>query len=150
MKRVNIDSLTIHGDKDQEERSAVLKSFREGKVKLLIGTDVTARGIDIPDIAIVVNYDLPDEAENYVHRVGRTGRGKNKGHAYSFCAEEEQESLDEIQGYLDKEIAVMIIDDDEYADTLNIERDRTNDYMSLIKEMEEFEQKKKIKKRKKK
>lgn len=150
MKRVNIESLTIHGDKDQEERIEVLQKFRDGDIKLLIGTDVTARGIDIPDIAIVINYDLPDESENYVHRVGRTGRGKRKGHAYSFCSEEEQDTLDDIQTFLDKEIEVVMIDDEEYSDTLNIDRDRTNDYMALIKEMEEFEEKKKKKKRKKK
>ncbi len=150
MLRAEIESLTIHGDKDQEERNEVLQIFRDGKINLLIATDVTARGIDIPDIAIVINYDLPDKSENYVHRVGRTGRGKRKGHAYSFCSEEEYETLEEIQEFLEKEIKVVPIDDGEYSDTLNIERDRTNDYMSLMKEIEEFEEKKKSKRKKKK
>ena len=149
MLRAEIQSLTIHGDKDQEERNKVLQTFREGEIKLLIATDVTARGIDIPDIAIVINYDLPDKSENYVHRVGRTGRGKKKGHAYSFCSEEEYETLEEIQEFLEKEIKVVDVDDGEYSDTLNIERDRTNDYMSLMKEIEEFEQQKKSKRKKK-
>ncbi len=145
MGRVDIPSLTIHGDKDQEERTQVLQQFRTGETNLLIGTDVTARGIDIPDITIVINYDLPDEAENYVHRVGRTGRAKKKGHAYSFCSEHEKETLDEIQSYLDSKIEVLSIDDTEYADTLHIERDRTNDYMAIMKDIEEFEESKKKK-----
>ena len=142
MARADITSRTIHGDKTQEERIEVLEQFRSGQVNLLIGTDVTARGIDIPDISIVINYDLPEESENYVHRVGRTGRGKRKGHAYSFCAPEEEEALNDIQEFLEKEITVLNVDSEEYHDTLHIERDRTNDYMSLIKEMEEREESK--------
>ncbi|MCL4132283.1 UNVERIFIED_CONTAM: hypothetical protein GTU68_017466 [Idotea baltica] len=140
MARAGITSLTIHGDKTQEERITVLEQFRSGNVNLLIGTDVTARGIDIPDINIVINYDLPDESENYVHRVGRTGRGKRKGHAYSFCSPEEKEVLNNIQEFLEKDINVIKVDGEEYHDTLHIERDRTNDYMSLIKEIQEREE----------
>lgn len=147
MGRVDIDSLTIHGDKNQEERSEVLEQFRNGEVKLLIGTDVTARGIDISDVDIVVNYDLPDEAENYVHRVGRTGRGKRKGHAYSFCAKDERSTLDEIQGFLEQLITVIKMDKLEYANTLNIERETKYDYMALIDDINEFEKSKKKKKR---
>jgi len=151
MARADIASLTIHGDKSQEERTKVLEQFRSGNVNLLIGTDVTARGIDIPDISIVINYDLPDESENYVHRVGRTGRGKRKGHAYSFCSPVEEEVLNNIQGFLKKDIQVLNIDGDEYHDTLHIERERTNDYMALIKENQEREEnRKKSNKRKKK
>ena len=142
MARADITSLTIHGDKTQEERITVLEQFRAGNVNLLIGTDVTARGIDIPDISIVINYDLPDESENYVHRVGRTGRGKRKGHAYSFCSPEEVEMLNNIQEFLEKDINVLNVDGEEYHDTLHVERDRTNDYMSLIKEMQEREESK--------
>lgn len=143
MGRVNIPSLTIHGDKDQTERTKVLNQFRSGEVNLLIGTDVTARGIDIPDIAIVINYDLPDEAENYVHRVGRTGRAKKRGHAYSFCSEDEKETLEVIQSFLDSKIKVLHVDEGEYTNTLHIERDRTNDYMAIMKDIEEFEEAKK-------
>jgi len=148
MERVGIESLTIHGEKDQEERSEVMQTFRDGTTNLLIATDVSARGIDIPDIQIVINYDMPEVAENYVHRVGRTGRGKNKGDAYSFCAPEEKEILDEIQGFLDKEIHVIKLDKLEYSNTIHIERERKNDYQSVIDEIEEFENRKKRKKRK--
>ncbi|MCB9298959.1 MAG: DEAD/DEAH box helicase [Lewinellaceae bacterium] len=149
MERVGIPALAIHGDKDQEGRSEVLRQFKTGETNLLIATDVAARGIDIPDIEIVINYDLPEEPENYVHRVGRTGRGKRRGNAYSFCSEEERKTLAEIQGFLDKEIKVLEIDKFEYSDTINIERDRTNDYRALIEEIEAFEDRKKKRKRKK-
>jgi len=148
MERVGIASLTIHGDKDQKERTQVLQQFREGATNLLVATDVTARGIDIPDIQIVINYDLPDEAENYVHRVGRTGRADKKGHAYSFCAEEEKPMLAEIQSFLAKEIKVLTLADHEYSDTLNVEQARKHDYRSLLEEIDSLESKKKKKKKK--
>jgi ATP-dependent RNA helicase RhlE len=94
MERVNIASDTIHSDKDQNKRSAVMQSFRSGDNKVLIATDVSARGIDIPNVDYVVNYDLPEQTENYVHRVGRTGRGTQRGHAVSFCSEEEKPLLE--------------------------------------------------------
>lgn len=149
MERVNIHSLTIHGDKDQNERTQVLNEFRNGKTNLLIATDVTARGIDIPDISIVINYDLPVDPENYVHRIGRTGRAKRRGHAYSFCAATEKEILVEIQSFLDAEIAEIKLDKIDVKDILNIGLDRTHDYMALIKEDKEEEEKWKKKKKKK-
>ncbi len=109
---------------------------------------MTARGIDIPEVEIVINYDLPEEPQNYVHRVGRTGRAGKKGYAYSFCSEEERKTLSEIQGFLDKEIKVLELDKQEYSDTVNIERDRTHDYRALMEEIEAFENRKKKKKKK--
>jgi len=150
MGRVDVEAATIHGDKEQDERTAILESFRQGDTMMLIATDITARGIDIPDISIVINYDLPLEAENYVHRVGRTGRANRKGHAYSFCAPEEKKVLDEIQGFLNKDIQEIKVDKLEYSDTLNIAKDRTNDIEALINEIEELEIRKKKKKKKKK
>ncbi|MCB0689392.1 MAG: DEAD/DEAH box helicase, partial [Saprospiraceae bacterium] len=89
MKRVNIDSLVMHGDLSQAERSKALGQFKDGTVQVMISTDVSGRGIDIPEVALVVNYDIPDEMEYYVHRVGRTGRGERRGLAISFCSSEE-------------------------------------------------------------
>ncbi|MCB9049362.1 MAG: DEAD/DEAH box helicase [Lewinellaceae bacterium] len=148
MERVGIPALALHGDKGQKERSEVLDQFKSGNTNMLVATDVAARGIDIPDVEIVINYDLPEEPENYVHRVGRTGRAKKKGNAYSFCAEEERATLSEIQGFLDKEIKVLEVDEFEYSDTLNIERDRKNDYRALMEEIEAFENRKKKRKKK--
>ena len=93
LERVDIKSDTIHSDKLQEEREGVMRGFRSGFLKILIATDVSARGIDIQNVEYVVNYDLPESTENYVHRVGRTGRGSQKGQAVSFCSTEEKEIL---------------------------------------------------------
>jgi len=115
MARVGIDTVSIHGDKEQAERAVVMQAFREGQQRVLIATDVSARGIDVPDIAYVINYDLPDKAENYVHRVGRTGRGVNKGEAISFCSNEERPLLEAIQDFINKPVAVMDVDRNTYA-----------------------------------
>merc|ERR1711991_1198232 len=76
--------MGIHGDKSQEARSAALESFRSGEVPLLIATDVAARGLDIPKVEVVVNYSFPLTIEDYVHRIGRTGRGGKTGKAHTF------------------------------------------------------------------
>ncbi len=137
MERVSIPSITIHGEKDQAERSDVMKTFKEGKCNIMIATDVSARGIDIPDVNYVINYDLPDQAENYVHRVGRTGRGIHKGIALSFCSEEEKERLEEIEQFLNKEIEVVELGKKDYARTLDIAKKKIGaDVMALIEDHE--------------
>jgi len=150
MERVEIKSSTIHSDKLQNERSQILDDFRTGVVKILIATDVSARGIDIPDIDFVVNYDLPEVPENYVHRVGRTGRGTKKGQAVSFCSPEEKEILDEIESFLDKEITVMDIDKNAYRETLDFTKDTDYNWKKLIRENEKEQQEYLAKKKKKK
>ena len=121
MARVDIDTITIHGDKDQADRSEVMAQFKEGKANILIATDVSARGIDIQNVNYVINYDLPEVTENYVHRVGRTGRGFKKGIALSFCAKEEKEKLAEIEEFLGKKIEPVKISKADYYYTLNPE-----------------------------
>ncbi len=116
MARVGMTVVSIHGDKDQRDRSEVMQSFREGKQRVLIATDVSARGIDVPDIACVINYDLPEKVENYVHRVGRTGRGVNKGDAISFCSSDEKPLLEAIQSFIAKPIDVVGVDKKAYAE----------------------------------
>jgi ATP-dependent RNA helicase RhlE len=147
MERTGIKSQTIHGDKDQHDRLAVMKQFKKGDVKVLIATDVSARGIDIANVDFVVNYDLPEQAENYVHRVGRTGRGTQKGHAISFCSTEEKPILAEIESFLDKPIKVMEITKADYSETLDFSNDVNYDLKSLLREVDEFEKKKKGKKK---
>ncbi len=107
MKRVGIETLTLHGEKEQTERSQVLKAFRDGECQVMVATDVSARGIDIPDVTHVINYDLPEKPENYVHRVGRTGRGFNKGQAVSFVSSTEKLLLDQIQALLPEKIKTL-------------------------------------------
>lgn len=150
MERVEISSSTIHSDKDQTERTKTLADFREEKIKLLIATDVSARGIHIPNVDFVVNYDLPEVAENYVHRVGRTGRGNKKGKAVSFCSTEEKEILKEIEAFLDKEIAVLDIDKSNYRETLDFTKDTDNNWKKLIRDNEKEQQEYLAKKKKKK
>lgn len=147
MERAGIETRTIHGDKEQHDRLEVLGQFREGVLKVLIATDVSARGIDIPDVDYVINYDLPDIAENYVHRVGRTGRGVRKGQALSFCSPEEKPVLEEIETYLSKPIAVLDIDKKEYAETLRLTEDVANKWKDVMDEIEEAEKWKKGRKK---
>lgn len=143
MERVNIEAQTIHGDKDQKERFDSLHAFKKGKVKVLIATDVSARGIDIPDVEYVINYDLPEQSENYVHRVGRTGRGKRKGDAISFCSEHEKEILAEIEAYLSEPITVLAVDKNDYQQTIDISHDTADKkaIKSMLEEIEFLEQK---------
>ncbi|MDX8340093.1 DEAD/DEAH box helicase [Draconibacterium sp. IB214405] len=149
MARVEIDSDTIHSDKEQAERDNTMKRFKSGELKLLIATDVSARGIDIPNVDFVVNYDLPEVAENYVHRVGRTGRGNQKGKAVSFCSAEEREILDEIESFLDKEISRLDIEKSDYADTLEFTKDTDYNWQKLMRDNErEIKEVKKKKKKK--
>ncbi len=137
MERVNIKTLTMHGGKEQQDRLDVMNEFKLGTVKVVIATDVSARGIDIQGVQFVVNYDLPDIAENYVHRIGRTGRGQSKGFAVSFCSIEEKDILEEIEGFLEQEIVVMEIKKGDYSDTLNFTEDTNDNWKALLKEAEE-------------
>jgi ATP-dependent RNA helicase RhlE len=135
MERVDIFGRTLHGDKSQTDRSSALNDFKEGKVRLLIATDISARGVDIAMVEYVVNYDMPEQAENYVHRVGRTGRGSHKGNAISFCSEEEVELLKEIEFYIGGSIEVLNIDKVDLADTLDFTKDTKGlDWRKLIEE----------------
>jgi len=148
LERVDILADTIHGDKLQEKRQRTMQGFRTGKLKVLIATDVSARGIDIPNVEYVVNYDLPETSENYVHRVGRTGRGNQKGQAVSFCSPEEKELLAVIEKNLGKAIQRIDISKNDYQYTLDISEDKSNDWKSLLKEAEQEEKKRKKKKKK--
>ncbi|MCU4162533.1 DEAD/DEAH box helicase [Carboxylicivirga caseinilyticus] len=151
MERVDIKSVTIHSDKYQDERTKAMNLFKNGDVKMLIATDVSARGIDIPNVDYVVNYDMPDQAENYVHRVGRTGRGKQKGYAISFCSPDERELLDTIESYVGYQLPVTELDKDDYLDTIDFSAETSTDWKNLMKEAEAMEEEiSKIKRKKKK
>ncbi len=92
-----ISADAIHGNKSQFQRTRALNNFKTKKVKVLIATDIAARGIDVNNISHVINYDLPNEAENYVHRIGRTARAGNDGTAYSFCSADDKKYLNQIE-----------------------------------------------------
>lgn len=110
-KRLSLNSIEnefIIGDLPQTKRLQVLDSFKRGSLRCLVATDVAARGIDVDDLAMVVNYDLPVEAENYVHRIGRTARAGKQGKAYSFCSEQDVYNLPAIERYLGATIPSVV------------------------------------------
>ena len=149
MARVGIETLTMHGGKEQSDRLQVMENFKNGGIRIMITTDVNARGIDIPNVDYVINYDLPDEAENYVHRVGRTGRGVQKGKAISFCSTEEKPVLEAIQQYLGKSVDEIKIDKSEYRETIAFSEEAPNDNWKLLLE-EDSKAKEQAKRKKKK
>lgn len=146
MERSNITAYTLHGDKEQEIREEVIQDFNEGKILLLIATDVAARGLDFVDVKLVINYDVPDQIDNYVHRIGRTGRGTKKGTAYTFCSPEEKELLKEIEKYIGHKLDRIHLAKDEYEETKLLSdqiQPSLKDTMDIIFEDEDFKKKKK-------
>jgi ATP-dependent RNA helicase RhlE len=107
LDKAQITSAAIHGNKSQGARQLALNNFKNGKSKVLIATDIAARGIDVEELSLVINYDLPNIPETYVHRIGRTGRAKASGIALSFCDNEEKAFLKDIQKLIDQKIPVI-------------------------------------------
>ncbi|MCR5762568.1 MAG: DEAD/DEAH box helicase [Treponema sp.] len=105
-----IQSEFIIGDLPQKKRLAIMDKFRDHKISCLVATDVAARGIDVNDLEMVINYDIPNEAENYVHRIGRTARAGKTGKAYTFCSEQDVYSLPPIERYIEKSIPSSVAD----------------------------------------
>lgn len=134
MERVGIKSEALHGGVPQDERFHILERFKTGENMLLITTDVAARGIDVPGVHAVINYDLPEVPENYVHRVGRTGRGKEKGWAIAFCSEEEKPFLQAIEEYTGDAIPVYELSKGDYLAVIEDSEDITYNWQSLIEE----------------
>lgn len=152
MDRQGFETITIHGDKDQSEREKSMQAFRSGTCKVLIATDISARGIDIPNVDLVVNYDLPESSEQYVHRVGRTGRGKEKGNAIAFCSSEEKQLLEDIDSNLGKPISKIEISKKDYNYTVETAVEgKDENWQALLEQAEEDEKQfKKIKKKRRK
>ena len=103
----NISAEAIHGNKSQNARQRALSNFKERKTRVLVATDIAARGIDIDSLTHVINYDIPDISETYVHRIGRTGRAGASGVSFSFCDSEERENLRDIEKLIGKKIPVI-------------------------------------------
>ncbi|MCC3865959.1 DEAD/DEAH box helicase [Terrisporobacter petrolearius] len=103
----SISAAAIHGNKSQNARQLALNEFKEGKIRVLVATDIAARGIDIDELPFVINYDLPEVAETYVHRIGRTGRAGRSGRATAFCSIEERNLYKAIEKLINKKIEVV-------------------------------------------
>ena len=104
LNRNGIRSAAIHGNKSQAQRTKALSEFKVGAVSVLVATDIAARGIDVSGISHVVNFDLPNEPENYVHRIGRTARAGTSGVAYSFCCASDRNYLNQIERVVKRKI----------------------------------------------
>ena len=105
--RANIKADAIHGNKSQAARQKALTDFKDGRIRVLVATDIAARGIDVDDLSHVINFELPNIAETYVHRIGRTGRAGLSGIAMSFCDTEEREYLRDIHKLIDQNIPII-------------------------------------------
>ncbi|MDR0982171.1 MAG: DEAD/DEAH box helicase [Culturomica sp.] len=104
LKRMNFNAAEMHSDLEQNVREQVLLDFKNSKITILVATDIVARGIDIEDIGLVVNYDVPHDAEDYIHRIGRTARANAEGLAITFVSEKEQGKFHDIERFLEKDI----------------------------------------------
>ena len=93
----------MHSDLEQAQRETVMHEFKAGRINILVATDIVARGIDIDDIRLVINFDVPHDSEDYVHRIGRTARANNDGVALTFISEKEQSNFKSIENFLEKE-----------------------------------------------
>ena len=105
--KAGIKAEAIHGNKSQNRRQEALNNFKKGTTKVLVATDIAARGIDVSELELVINYDLPNVSETYVHRIGRTGRAKMSGTALSFCDMEERAYLRDIEKLIHQHIDIV-------------------------------------------
>lgn len=109
LKKAGIHALSIHGDKTQGQRQNALERFKSGNIRVLIATDLASRGIDVPKLSHVFNYELPEDPESYIHRIGRSGRAGAVGEAVSLCCEEELERLYDIERMMKRELPLLEI-----------------------------------------
>ena len=115
LKKVKISAAAIHGDKGQNQRQKALRDFKDGRIRVLVATDIAARGIDIDKLKYVINYDVPNLPETYVHRIGRSGRAGEEGNAISICEPEENAYVKDIERLIKQKIT--IIQDNPYPQT---------------------------------
>ena len=104
----------MHSNLPQKSRTKALEQFKNGKIKILVATDIASRGLDIANVTHVINYDVPEHAEDYVHRIGRTGRAQREGDAATIVAPDEQAKLDAIEKFIDQQIPKLKLEDFNY------------------------------------
>ena len=131
LKLMKLNVGEMHSDLEQAQREEVMHEFKAGRVNILVATDIVARGIDIDDIRLVINYDVPHDSEDYVHRIGRTARANNDGVALTFVNEKEQGRFKQIENFLEKEIYKIALPEElgeapEYSPRNNDGKNRRN------------------------
>ena len=107
LRKKKIECAAIHGDKSQNQRQKALHEFKAGKIRVLVATDIAARGIDIDKLRYVINYDIPNESETYVHRIGRCGRAREEGISISICEPEENVYIRDIEKLIKQKIQIV-------------------------------------------
>ncbi len=117
LKKQNVSTAAIHGNKSQSQRQKALAQFKDGEIRVLVATDIAARGIDIDKLKYVINYDIPNIAETYVHRIGRSGRAGDEGNAISICEPEENAFIRDIEKLIKQNI--QVVKDNPYPQTDN-------------------------------
>lgn len=149
MRRVNIEVGVIHGGLQRMERLWALNAFSEGSQRVLVATDVSARGLDIPGINYVVNYDMPTDPEVYIHRIGRTGRGNHQGIAVSFCAPEEVPLRRAIEELIGRYLPVIEMDRVAHDETIELSAAADTDWRTLLRREEERQEEEALERKKK-
>ena len=114
LDKSGISSAAIHGNKSQNARTKALAGFKDGTIRTLVATDIAARGIDVEGISHVINYDFPPQAEDYVHRIGRTGRARTEGEAFTLCKPEDISMVESIEKLLGNPLPRKFVDDFSY------------------------------------
>jgi superfamily II DNA/RNA helicase len=112
LPRIGLKSKAIHSDLEQNEREEILREFKNKQLQLLIGTDVLSRGIDVEGIGLVLNYDVPPDPEDYIHRIGRTARAESTGHAITFINEHDQRRFHQIEKLIGREVTKVALPED--------------------------------------
>jgi ATP-dependent RNA helicase RhlE len=146
LSKKHIGAAAIHGNKSQNQRQKALKDFKEGRIRVLVATDIASRGIDIDQLRFVVNYDIPNEPETYVHRIGRSGRAGEEGISISFSEPEENEYIRAIEKLIDQRIE--IVEDHPFPQTdrpMTAEEKRTFEKEKARKRQEYFDSRRKNK-----
>jgi superfamily II DNA/RNA helicase len=111
-RKLNLNVGEMHSDLEQSQRDQIMHEFKNGRINILVATDIVSRGIDIDDIRLVINYDVPHDSEDYVHRIGRTARANNDGCAITFVSEKEQTNFKNIEEFLEKDIYKIPVPED--------------------------------------
>lgn len=115
LEKAGHDAAALQGNLSQNRRREVMENFRSGKVRVLVATDIAARGIDVADISHVINFDMPETPEAYVHRIGRTGRAEKSGQAFSFASRDEHAQVRAVERLIGKEIEKRELEGFDYA-----------------------------------